>query len=54
MINKNNEILLPTMAIGNCLFSPTSENSHGFSIRDYLLILVLKHATNLIQTVATN
>ncbi|WP_282032426.1 hypothetical protein, partial [Aequorivita sinensis] len=24
--------LLPTMAISNCLFSPTSENPRGFSV----------------------
>ena len=27
-----NKILLPTMAISNCLFSPSSENPRGFSV----------------------
>jgi hypothetical protein len=36
------------MAISNCLFSPTSENPHGFSeVGVFLQILVLSHATTL-------
>ncbi len=30
-MNINQKILLTTMAISNCLFSPTSENPRGFS-----------------------
>ena len=29
MLNKNE---MPTLAISNCLFSPTSENPRGFSV----------------------
>jgi len=31
-MNFMNKKLLPTMAISNCLFSPTSENLCGFSV----------------------
>ena len=29
---RNKKTLSPTMAISNCLFSPTSENPRGFSV----------------------
>ncbi|GAA4806950.1 hypothetical protein GCM10023330_11860 [Litoribaculum gwangyangense] len=39
------------MAISNCLFSSTSENPRGFSIRFLFAKLGAKHATNHTQTV---